>query len=301
MNKLKKIFKYIYLLIKDYKYTKKNKIIIYNTQKTLEKLINENLSISRFGDGEIDFILGKGSPSQKYEKDLAEILRDILKRRKKSKNHVIAIPYVWATYSGYTLTSIKFWLVYLIINRKKIYNLLDLNYHYYDSQITRIYINRSKKEKSVEYFEMWKKLWNNKNVLVVEGEYSKLGTENDLLNNTKNIKRIICPSKNAFSCYEKIKIEILKNYKNTLVLLLLGPTATVLAWDLASEGIQTIDLGNLDMEYEWLKTKVKKKTKIEGKYSYEVLEGENILEKKDEKYEKEIICKIKNMDLDKNE
>jgi hypothetical protein len=45
--------------------------------------------------------------------------------------------------------------------------------------------------------------------------------------------------------------------KNILILISLGPTATVLAYDLAKLGYWAIDIGHIDNEYEWLKLEAK--------------------------------------------
>ena len=139
-----------------------------------------------------------------------------------------------------------------------------------------------------------KKIWDKKDVVIIEGEQSRLGIGNDLFDNMKSIQRIICPSENAFEIYDKIYNEALKIDKNKLVLLALGPTATVLAYDLFKAGYQAIDIGHVDIEYEWFLRKATKKIKIESKYVTEVKEGrENIQEVKDEKYKNEIVARIR--------
>ena len=47
-------------------------------------------------------------------------------------------------------------------------------------------------------------------VLLVEGEKSRLGVGNDLFENTGSVKRILCPSENAYEKYDEILKEILK-------------------------------------------------------------------------------------------
>lgn len=87
--------------------------------------------------------------------------------------------------------------------------------------------------------------------------------------------------------------EVLKNAdREDLVLLALGPTATVLAYDLAKEGLWAIDSGNLDMEYEWYLRNKKQKEIIPGKYSIEVDGGTRVSVIRDEKYEEQIIAKL---------
>ena len=145
----------------------------------------------------------------------------------------------------------------------------------------------------MKLLDEWRSIWNGKNVLLVEGEFSRFGAGNDLFQNVRQVKRIICPSENAFQSYDLILEEVLKNAdREDLVLLALGPTATVLAYDLAKEGLWAIDSGNLDMEYEWYLRNKKQKEIIPGKYSIEVDGGTRVSVIRDEKYEEQIIAKL---------
>lgn len=81
-------------------------------------------------------------------------------------------------------------------------------------------------------FSLLKKLWEDRNVLIVEGAQTRLGVGNDLFSNAKSIERILAPAKNPFDSYDKILSAIVTHCKEHLVLIALGPTATVLATDL---------------------------------------------------------------------
>ena len=72
----------------------------------------------------------------------------------------------------------------------------------------------------------------------------------------------------------------------------LGSTATVLAFDLAKAGYQSIDIGNIDIEYEWYLRGAIKKIKIPGKYTSEASGGRIVDDVIDEKYASQIIAKI---------
>ena len=134
-----------------------------------------------------------------------------------------------------------------------------------------------------------------KDVLTTEDEKSRIGIGNDLFDNMKSISRIICPSVNAFKIYNKILNEILKIDKNKLILIALGPTATILAYDLYKNGYHAIDIGHVDIEYEWYLRNSTSKIKIEGKFVNEVKEGNMRIKKiKDKKYYNQIIKKILN-------
>ena len=102
----------------------------------------------------------------------------------------------------------------------------------------------------------------------------------------------MCPNENAFSYFDEIKNAVIKYWDNQLVLLVLGPTATVLAYELSFRGIRAIDIGNLDMEYEWYKINAKKKVNIRYKLTVET-NTINIVENfSDEIYLKQIILHI---------
>ena len=73
-----------------------------------------------------------------------------------------------------------------------------------------------------------------------------------------------------------------------MILLAIGPTATILAYDLYKEGYQAIDIGHVDIEYEWFLRQAKTKIKIENKYVCEAGAGQNVGDIQDEKYLSEI-------------
>lgn len=291
MLKFKKL-KLLMLIIKDIITFEKSKIKIFNTKKTLEKIYNEKKSISRFGDGEFNLILNENIGFQNADDQLIISLKNILVDYKNNKNCLVAIPYTFHSVFNVNIKSKLFWIKYYAMHRNNILPYLNKNYFYCDSQVTRIYINRKKKFESLEYFGLWKKIWNNKNLLIVEGSLSRFGVGNDLLSNCKSIKRILCPPKNAFSCYNKIKTAIINQKGIDLVILVLGPTATVLAYDISQLGIQVLDCGNMDMEYEWLKINSKKRTVLKEKFTIEVDGGMNVVDCTDKEYLSQIILSI---------
>ena len=120
------------------------------------------------------------------------------------------------------------------------------------------------------YVDKLKSIWNNQDVLLVEGEFSRNGVGNDLFDNAKSLERILCPVKDAFNKYDEILSSIRLHGKGKLVLMALGMTATVLAKDLLVDGIWAIDLGHIDTEYEWFRMKAKKKVAISYKIVNEV-------------------------------
>lgn len=273
-----------------YKIKKKRKFKFYTDEQVINLVINEKKSISRYGDGEFKWLLGIEQESfQKKDEQLSKRLKDIIKED--NENLIIGIPYALNDLSQYNKEAKFVWEVFINKLYNKIVDYIDIKKVYCNTNITRPYMDYKDKNNAKDRFENIKEIWKNKEVTIVEGEYTKIGVGNDLLNDVKSVRRIICPSTNAFARYNEIYSEIIKEDKTRIILLALGPTATVLASDLSKCGYQAIDIGHVDVEYEWYLKNAKNKQKISGKFVNEVSkEVEEV--KKDEKYEKEIVKKV---------
>lgn len=264
---------------------------VYGTDETLDKLINENCSMSRYGDGEFALMYKKDLKFQPYSIELRDRLIDILRSNK--SNHIVCVPNVFNSFDEYTQKAKDYWISYLNKNIHKIYRLLNKNNYYYNSLVTRLYIDVEDKDLVENRFNKIKKLWENRKVVVVEGEKSRLGIGNDLFSGAISIERIICPSIDAFSRYHEIFLEVQKESKDKLILVALGPTATVLAYDLYCLGYQALDIGHIDIEYEWFLSGVTEKLPVKNKYIGEINGGEDVSDITDLIYEQQIICHIK--------
>jgi len=271
-----------------------NQIKILSPINTLNEIIYNNKSISRFGDGEFNIINGKNKCNfQKYEKNLSERLKKILQSDEEGLLIGISDSIKMSNINKFNKRFKRRFNNFILHNKFSLLKLLDFTKQYYSANISRFYVYYEDKSYILEYIKQLKKIWNNRDILIVEGEKSRLGVGNDLFNNTKSIQRILCPTENAFSVYDKIFNEVIKHDKNKLVLIALGPTASILAYDLYKEGYQAIDIGHVDLEYEWFKKGANRMVKIKNKYVNNVRNGKkNIKRVKDKKYYKEIIAKI---------
>ena len=85
----------------------------------------------------------------------------------------------------------------------------------------------------------------------------------------------------------------LKFDKSTLILIALGPTASVLAYDLTKNKYQAVDIGHTDIEYEHFLRKANTSIIIPFKYYSEVRGGtKNIKNIQDKNYYNQIAYKI---------
>lgn len=269
---------------------------IMDVEHTVEILYHEKKCLARFGDNEFELMCGRLRTNyQDIDEKLSKSLKKVLNSRE--ENLLIAIADNYSSLEKYTDDAARDIRMYLTEEvRKDHMQLLDLNRQYYDAYLSRPYILYRDKAGAKKKFDQIKKLWNGQDVLIVEGEHTRFGVGNDLLANVKSIKRIIVPDKNAFSQYNKIKDMSCKYGKNKLILTILGPTATVLAYDLAREGYWIIDIGQLDTEYEWFLCGTNKRCDLKYKTVSEVISYKNldetIIDDNLKQYFDEIIEKI---------
>ena len=270
---------------------------IMTDEELIDEIINHKKSFSRFGDGELSLILeNKFNISfQTNSKELSKELKKVLNSNE--KNLILGINRSFNSPNEYNEKVIKYCRAFNYLYREKYKTIIPNEKKYGNSSITRFYIDydTNDKESAKKRINNLKRIWENRKILIVEGDKTKLGVGNDLFFNTKRIRRIIVPSINAYDKKNEIVLSVQKNIeKEELVLLAVGPTATILAYDLAKSNIQAVDIGHIDIEYEWMLAGVNKRTAVPGKYVNEI-KGKKYSEisQTDEHYKNSIIAKIK--------
>jgi len=228
--------------------------IIKSIDETLEKIINDRCSISRFGDGEFSCMnlsrIAYHDPCDELADRLGEVLSSDL------PNLLVGLPPCFGSLDAYVSYSQKFWRKYMSKKRSATYSRLDMDRVYYNAFFNRCYVNFNKTDEHYEacctYFEKLKEIWNGRDVVILESQEARLGMIGDLLDGAKSVSRIIfCPVRNAFNKYGQILSAFDDIDSDTLILIALGPTGTVLAYDLCKRGRQAIDIGAIGAEYEY--------------------------------------------------
>lgn len=271
-------------------------IRILNSMDSIRYIIEHKCSVSRYGDGEIVMLFNGGYDGyQKADGLLAKRLRQVL-LTEDAPNHMVALPLPLKSTAKLRVSSKEFWGYFTLRKGKAFRELLPTNRTYLDTQLSRFYIIYADKSQSHIQISLLKELWNKRDVLIVEGKQSRTGIGNDLYANAKSVKRIIGYATDAFSHYDEMLEAIKSNAtKEQLILLSYGPTATILAYDLSLLGFQAIDLGHLDIEYEWFKMGAKDNIAIEGKFTNEAVGGRNVKDINDKEYESQIIVDVTNL------
>lgn len=272
---------------------KKHHIVpkIASIDNTIDKIIQSHCSISRFGDGEILLLSDKNKSIgfQEANSMLSQKLKEVILSN--DPTHLVCLSDTFEDLHRYNRKAKRFWRTHFFLYQWVWEKYIDKDKLYYNTFVTRPYMDFADKTKSKDWFTNMKEIWKNRDVVFIEGEKSRLGVGNDFFDHAKSIKRILCPPQNAFNRYDDIIKEAVKQNRDVLFLIALGPTATALAYDLHKAGYQAIDAGHVDIEYEWWRMKAKRKVKIPQKYVNEAVGGE-IVTNAGMEYQNQIIAKI---------
>lgn len=226
--------------------------------ETVRYLKDNRASIGRFGDGELRMVCGSALKFQKADAMLAHKLRAIVSdgihsiKGATQPNFIVGIPRAWgrrdlAAYDPIKATN---WLT--VMNDPKNVALLNPKGTYASAFITRpdsaIHIECD------HYWDLIRSLWVGRSVVYFNGDEpgsgkAGKGTKRGMLDGVERLEWITCPKENAWAARKQIVAKALTFPKDTLMLLSLGPTATVLAYFLWQEGYQALDIGHLPMFY----------------------------------------------------
>jgi glycosyltransferase family protein len=238
-----------------------NKIKVHSIDETIDELLNTEKSMVRFGDGEIVMIKGGDLMLQKASPEIAEGLAEILSYR--YDDLMVTIPGIFETLSDHRKASRQFWRDHLLFCRKTYEKYCNPNRIYGSTFVSRCYYYAQDRRNSALWFAKIKKIWENRDVVIVEGTRTHNGVGNDLLDTARSIERIICPPSDAYSALPRIEEACEKYGKDRLFLLSVGVAAKFLALDLFKEGYRVLDIGNMDLEYEWFVRRTEDKIPLE--------------------------------------
>lgn len=253
---------------------------ILGLEETLRFVIDKHASMARYGDGEFALMAGGRMSFEESNQEMALRLKEVL--RNPLPNCLNCVPNIFGSLARYRPLDIQYWRGAAVWMRPILKECVEThdnvgvaqNAVLGDPQVSRAYLGVGDKTLASKIFRLWKELFADKDILIVEGRFSRLGVGNDLFSGAKSIKRIWCPAKGAYARYDDIKNAVLKHAtKDSLIVIALGATATILAYDLSKLGYWAVDAGHVDVEYMWMKMGAKDKVAIPGRYVNEALNG----------------------------
>ncbi len=270
--------------------------VIRSGEEAIEEIIRKKKSLARFGDGEFAQMLGEERQTfQRLDAELGARLREVF--HSKREDMLIAIANHYGSLERYTEDACNKIRAYMGEEgmREKHATLLEKGRVYYDAYVTRpyvIYVDQDT-EAPKKRFDHLKEIWKNRQVIMIEGAQTRLGVGNDLFAGCSSIERIEAPATSSFDRYEEI-LEAALQYgrKGSLFLIALGPAAGVLAYDLSKAGYQALDIGHVDMEYEWFLAGKGERVVVPYKYNNELEADIEVEDCQDDNYRRQIIVDL---------
>ena len=267
----------------------------HSLEHTIDMLVNQRCSMARYGDGEFAIMSGERRHKfQSIDARLVSRLGEVL--HSSDEGFLVGIADNYGDLSQYNAEGKRGIRYYMTDDvREKHRTFLELDKTYHNAYISRPYAMWADNGTDAprRRFAELQRIWDGRDVIFVEGDLTRMGVGNDLFQNAKSIRRIIGPATNAFGKYDRILSACLKHAsKDTLFLIALGPTAGVLAYDLFKKGYQAVDIGHVDLEYEWMKNGTGGRSEVKTKYNNEYQDGDKVEDIHDAEYEKQIIARV---------
>jgi hypothetical protein len=205
---------------------------VLSEEETIRKALS-GMSLARFGDGELRLASGRGTAvTQMGDKRLAAELCDILKNP--PEHCLVCLPDFHRgpkkdNWTRYGQDYLKF---------------------YGKGPYGSAFVSRPDSAPWIDTPEYWQNvesLWAGKNVIFVAGTDRSLRDED--FASAKKFCRIEAPRRDAYIHVDMLETNIatLAEGNDAVVILCLGPTATVLAARLSRKGIHALDLGHVGM------------------------------------------------------
>ena len=131
---------------------------ITSIEETIDMIINNTLSICRFGDGELVYITEKRDlPFQIQDNNLRDRFIEILKSNNPSI--LVGLPIGFQTLENLKDDVRTSWRAIVVWTYPQLRKYLDQNKYYYNSSITRLYIGFKNNDDSGRLFEKFRSIY----------------------------------------------------------------------------------------------------------------------------------------------
>lgn len=210
--------------------------------QTLDAVLAERLSLARFGDGEFLLMTNEGQ-SLRFQRNAPGLRHELTRAMNPDW---LAPGRVMVTLPPPFRGNLH-WLGVWIGTWPLVKALIDPAKRYGQSQISRPIFFQ---QEGVAGVAQWRRLWQGREVLVVTGRGSRFELLPALFDGAGKVDFLYAAPEHAYSDRDEIMKDVIaRATADTIVLLSLGPTATILAHRIAAAGIQALDIGHISASY----------------------------------------------------
>lgn len=224
---------------------------ILTIEQTIDLLLEEKHSFCRFGDADMEVMMGHDCLYQEYDPRLAEIMIECL--QKQNPNYLVGINYHYF-HSSKALNPVnrKFYLVGISKYRRYLLDNCNRERTYLAAAFNQVYAVTT----GMDYSEYYKKVieWiSREDIVMICGERVFDNIEYNIFDNAHSIEYIKGPTTNAFRVFDEL-LEKCRTYsKDKVLAFILGPTSKALVHVLSQEGYTCWDIGHLAKDYDFYK------------------------------------------------
>lgn len=222
--------------------------VIKDPMETIDAIVKGHKSICRFGDGEFKLMEGEDIPFQKGGPEIAKRLHEVF--ASDNPNVAIGIHSCLFRIPDNVLPVVKLFY-YLKSNhyRHQVARLVNPGTVYYSAEFTQLYMLYEDYDFE-SYYRKMARIWNKRDVTVICGRGIMDKITHNIFASAASVEYLYAPAQNAFNDYAELLKQAKQIDKSRLVVIILGPTATVLAYDLALCGYQALDFGHIFKDYD---------------------------------------------------
>lgn len=196
--------------------------------QTMLKVVKDRKNLARFGDGEIKMSEGEGYRRQQGSSRLAEDLGEVL--RSPHRDCLVGIPTMDPTGPKFANWD---------RHRARILKNLSPKVTYYSAFVTRP--DSAPWIETREYGELVTSIWYDRRAVVVCERKGSMFRAVRMA--ARSVIHVECPHSGAYDVIDELHDKVL-GFKPDVVVLSVGPSATILANRFAKEGVWAVDLGS---------------------------------------------------------
>lgn len=218
----------------------------------IDFLLKRPRSFCRFGDSELEAMLGNDMIFQHGDARLAKILQEAL--RSNDDGCAVGLSNYYREVSD---NSVDFSGRFYYVTSRRYRCIIDQYANHGRSYISPGFTCPYISQKDIDSIHMAKRyekilrLFEQRNLVVFAGDrvFSKL--KYNVFERAKSLQIVQCPTENAFDRYDDI-LNMAREYpkEEATLCFILGPTATAAAYELSKEGYLAWDIGHIAKDYD---------------------------------------------------